>query len=394
MLPLKGIRVLDLTTLNGFATMELADYGAEVIKVERPGTGDGVREYPPFQEGVSLYHAFMDRGKKSITLDLKSAKGQEVFRKLVAKADVLVENFKVGTMEKMGLGYEALAEVNPKLVYAALTGFGSTGPYKDYIAFDTVIQAKTGIIDITGFPAPSKPTKIGAYIADHYSCTQLVAGINIALYHARATGVGQYVENSMFEALFSVTEDRIAIYDFDCKDTTRTGNAHPSINPYDVLKCKDGYVALGISTDGQWKKFCVEFGVADWADHPNYATNAKRGEHYFGDLRDKLEAHLVANFGKQEITDRCAAIKVPATGCNTIEEAINQEQIKCRDMVVSIQDQRVGSVKAVGKTIKFHDAEKNLPTHSAPLLGQHNQEVYGELYSSEEIAALCAQQII
>lgn len=394
MLPLKGFRILDLTTLNGFATMELADYGAEVIKVERPGTGDGVRTYPPFKEGVSLYHAFMDRGKKSITLDIRSEEGKTVFKRLVETADVVVENFKLGTMEKLGLSYDVLSAINPKLVYACLTGFGSVGPCKDYIAFDTVIQAKTGMVDITGFPPPHAPTKIGAYIADHYSCTLLVAGINMALYHARATGVGQYVETSMFEALFSVTEDRIAIYDFDNKDTTRSGNAHPSINPYDVLKCKDGWVALGVSTDGQWKKLCVEFGIPDWADNPKYATNAKRGENYFGDLRDKLEDYLVANFGKEEITRRCAAIKVPATGCNTIEEAINQEQIKCRDMIVSIQDQRVGEVKAVGKTIKFHDAEKDLPVCTAPLLGQHNEEIYGSLYSAAEITLLSDQHII
>ena len=239
MLPLKGVRVLDLTAVNGFAAMELADYGAEVIKVERPGGGDAVRFYPPFKDGVSLYHAFMDRGKKSISLDLKSEEGKEILKELVKTADVLIENFKVGTMEKMGLGYDVLAEINPKLGYGALTSYGSTGPEKDYIAYDVAVQAKAGIMDITGF-ADAEPTKVGAYIGDHYSCTYLCSAIIMALFHARATGVGQKVETSMFEALLSIVEDKIAICDVD-GEAKRTGNAHPSINPYDVVRCKDGY---------------------------------------------------------------------------------------------------------------------------------------------------------
>ncbi len=393
MLPLKGIKVLDLTVVNGFCGMELADYGADVIKIERPGVGDGIRNYPPFKDGVSLYQICMDRGKKSVTLNLKSEKGKEIFKELVKTADVVIENM-VGTMERLGLGYDVLSEINPKLVYGQLTGYGSTGPEKDYIAYDIVVQAKAGIMEITGFPAPQIPTRVGCYIGDHYSCTYLSCAITMALFYARATGIGQKVESSMFEALFSVTEDKIAILDLANEEPTRTGNAHSSINPYDIVRCKDGYVALGICTDDQFQKFCVEIGKEEWAKDPKYSTNEKRGQHYFGDLRDKIEEYLVANFTKNEVSDRCAKVKVPAAACNTIEEAIDQEQIKARDMIVTVPDKRIGGVQNVGKVIKFHDIEKHSGLNAAPLLGEHNEEIYGQYFTKEEMEELKCQGVI
>lgn len=394
MLPLKGIRVLDLTIINGFSGMDMADYGAEVIKVERPQGGDPIRNYPPMKNGTSMYHAVMDRGKKSITLDMKNEKGQEIFKELVKTADVIIENI-VGTMDKLGLGYAELSKINPKLVYGQLTGYGITGPEKDYIAYDIAVQSKAGILDITGFPEPQPPMRVGAYIGDHYSCKYLTAAVGMALFYAGETGVGQKVSSSMFEALFSVTEDKLAIYDFGDKPPTRTGNAHPAINPYDVIRCKDGYMAFGISTDDQWYNFCTEFGIKEWAENPKYSTNAQRGLHYFGDLREKLEQFLVDNYTKNEITARCAKAKVPAAPCNTIEEAIHQEQIKARDMIIKVHDQRIGDIHSVGKIIKFHDGEhKENEVGSAPLLGQHNDEIYSQFLTEEKISELKTQGII
>lgn len=394
MLPLKGIRVLDLAVVNGFTGMDMADYGAEVIKVERPQGGDPIRDYPPMKNGISLYQAVMDRGKKSITLDLKSEKGKNIFKELVKTADVLIENL-VGTMDKLGLGYDELSKINPKLVYGQLTGYGNTGPEKGYIAYDIAVQAKAGILDITGQPDPQPPMRVGAYIGDHYSCKYLTAAIEMALFYARKTGTGQKVSSSMFEALFSVTEDKLAIHDLGDKEPTRTGNAHPAINPYDIVRCKDGYMALGISTDDQWYNFCIEFDKKEWAEDPRYSTNGQRGLHYFGDLREKLENFLVENFSKDEITARCAKAKVPAAPCNTIEEAIHQEQIKARDMLIKVHDQRIGDVYTVGKIVKFHDKDnKHNGVNTAPLLGQHNDEIYGQLLSKEQIAELKAQGVI
>ena len=394
MRPLEGVRVLDLTTVLGFATMELADYGAEVIKVERPGSGDSVRTYPPLKEGVSLYQAFMDRGKKSITLNFRTDEGKEILKELVKDCDILIENFKVGTMEKLGLGYEELKKINPRLVYGQLTSYGSTGPDKDRIAYDITIQAKSGVMEITGDPDPGQPTKVGAYLGDHYSCTYLCAGVLLALYHARATGVGQKVETSMFEALFSAIEDRLVIYDYVDKNTTRSGNAHPSINPYDILECKDGYFALGVSTDAQWHKFCEEFGKPEWIEDPRYSTNEHRGEHYFGDLRNRLENEVTKNYTKAELADRCAKIKVPGAGANTIEESLNQEQLKVRNMLVDVEDQRIGKLMTVNKIVKFHDEYADNPTRTAPLLGQNNEEIYGPLLGEARMKQLAEAGII
>ena len=354
--------------------------------------GDGVRTYPPFREGVSLYQVFMDRGKKSISLNTRTEEGKAILKELVKDADVLVENFKVGTMEKLGLGYDVLKEINPKLVYAKLSAYGSTGPCKDWIGFDITVQAKSGVMDITGMP-DGEPTKIGAYLGDHYSCTYLNSAIMMALYHARKTGLGQKVEVSMFEALVSVTEDRLAQYDFLDKNTTRTGNAHPAINPYDLLPCKDGYYGLGVSTDAQWAKFCTEFGVPQWIDDPKYCENKARGEHYFGDLREKL-IDLMSNYTKAEMDEKCCGCRVPGAPCNSIEETMEMEQLKIRDMLVDIKDPRIGTLRAMGKVIKFHDADKALPTSAAPALGQNNEEVYGKLFSKEEMERLANEGTI
>jgi crotonobetainyl-CoA:carnitine CoA-transferase CaiB-like acyl-CoA transferase len=373
--------------------MEFADYGAEVIKVERPKGGDPVRIYPPFKDDVAVYHAFMDRGKKSITLDLKSEKGKEVFKELVKHFDVVLENFKVGTMEKMGLGYDVLSQINPKLVYGALTAFGSTGPLKDYICYDTIAQARSGVMDITGFAEPSPPLKIGAFISDHFSSTFLCVSVALALYNARATGVGQRVECSMVDALFSATEDRVAIVDKGTSGFSRSGNAHPSINPYDLIKCKDGYVALAVSTDDQWQKFCAVFDKTEWAENPKYVDNATRGDHYFGDLRDKIEDFL-ADYTKREICERLDKVKVPVAPVESMQDAITQEQIKVREMVVNVTDQRIGDIIVPGKVLKFHDETAEAPFNSAPLLGQDNNTVYGKIYSTDEIAAMKAEGVI
>lgn len=383
MKPLEGIKVLDLTVLNGLCTMELADYGAEVIKVEKPGMGDLIRTSEPLKDGISPYHAFLDRGKKSITLSLESVEGKKIFKKLVKHVDVLVENFKVGKMDELGLGYEVLEKINPKLVYATLTGFGTTGPEKDYPANEIIAQAKSGMMDITGFP-DGAPTLIGMSIGNQYASLYLASAISIAIFHTKRTGQGQKVETSMWEALFAVTEDKLTSYDIGGENPTRVGNAHPLINPYDILKCKDGHVALGVSTDRQWKSFCSEFGLDDWVTNPKYCDNEARGKYYFGDLRDKLEDYL-QNFTKAEVSDKCEKAGVPAAGCNTVTEAMNQEQLKVRDMIVEVNDQRIGPIKMVGKTIKFHqDNENDNVFASAPLLGEHNQEIYKLIGLSKE----------
>lgn len=394
MKPLRGMKVLDLTTLNGFATMTLADYGAEVVKVERPETGDPIRSWGPFKNGVSPYQAFLDRGKKSITLDITSAKGKEVFLELVKEFDVVVENFRVGKMEELGLSYEVLEKANPKIILASLTGFGAVGPWKDFPAFDIIVQAKTGFMEFTGFP-DEPPALIGFPIADQYSCLYLASAIGAAYFHVLRTGIGQHVSTSMWEALFSAQEDKM-MYTQLGQPPKRLGNAHPEINPYDIIKCKDGYMTLGISTDPQWAAFCHQFGKSEWAEDPKYKDMEPRGMNYFNDLRPKLE-EMLKEYTMAELDAGCIAAKVPAAPCNTIEMAMNDPQIKLRKMVVEVEDTRLGKVSMVGKTAKFHqDNENDNCFESAPNLGQHNEVYFKEVlkYDDKKIADLKSEGII
>lgn len=384
MQPLKGIRVLDLTTINPFTDTEFSDYGAEVIKVERPGSGDSIRDYPPFKDGISVYHCYTDRGKKSITLNLRSDEGKEILKELVKDADVLVENFKAGTMEKMGLGYDVLSEINPKLVYGKLSSYGNAGPQKNYIAYDIAVQAQTGIMDATGDPA-DEPSRVGCYVSDHLSCTYLGTAIVMALYHAKKTGHGQRVEASMFETVFSVMGEKIAA--LNCgENTSRTGHLHDSFAPYDILPCKDGYVMLAVTTDAQWQSFCKTFGHEDWAGDAKYATNEARRACYLEQLRDQL-VNLFADKTRTEIESACTAAGVPAGPVSTMEEAIASEQIKARDMMPTVKDQRIGDVLTVGKVIRYGEhPEKDVFT-TAPLLGQNNREIIGEALLHQGVSA-------
>lgn len=394
MKPLRGIKVLDLTTLNGFATMTLADYGAEVVKIERPGSGDPIRVWEPLKNGVSPYQAFLDRGKKSITLDITSEEGKEIFKELVKKFDVIVENFKYGKMEKLGLGYDVLEAINPKIILASMTGFGTKGPWRDYPAFDIIVQAKTGFMEFSGFP-DDPPTLIGFPISDQYTCLYLASAINAAYFHVLRTGEGQHVETSMWEGLFSVQEDKMMYTQLDLPPK-RLGNAHPDINPYDIIQCKDGYMTLGVSTDPQWAAFCKQFGKPEWAQDAKYQEMEARGRNYFNDLRPKLEV-LLKNFTMKELDEGCIAAKVPAAPCNSVIMAMNDPQIEIRKMVVEVEDKRLGKVKMVGKTGKFHqDNTQDNHFSSAPDLGENNSFYYKEVLnlSDQKITELKAKNII
>lgn len=370
MLFLKGIRVLDLTTLSGYCGMELADYGAEVIKIEVPNKGDLLRTLTPLKNGVSPHHIFRDRGKKSITLNLWSSEGQDIFKKLVVTADIVLENFPLGTLEKLGLGYEDMKSIKPSIIYGRITAYGSD---KNTPQSEIVAQAKSGAMHVTGFPE-NPPTRIGFSIAQRYTASYLSAGVCLALYHVRDTGEGQLVETSLCGSLMGITEDKVLIYETTQTDPMRTGNAHSSINPYDIIKCKNGYVAMGISSDDQWMKFCDAFDHPEWKTSEKYASNMTRGLYYFGDLRVKLE-DLFANYNMEEIAETCDRILIPGTMCSTTKEALEQPQLYERNMIVSVEDVAVGTLTMPGRPVKFlGETEPDL--HTAPTLGEHNAEIY------------------
>lgn len=392
MLPLEGIRILDLTALSGYCGMELADYGAEVIKIESPDGGDPLRGLAPLKDGASPHHIYRDRGKKSITLDLNTPEGKDIFKKLVETSDAIIENFVPGTMEQLGLGYDDLSAVNPSLVYGRISAYGSTGTETATPQSDIVAQAKSGVMHFTGFPE-NPPTRIGFSISEHYAASFLASAVCIAIYHAKETGEGQLVETSLCGSVIAISEDKVITYGATGEDPMRTGNAHPLINPYDILKCSNGYVAMGISSDAQWAKFCDAFNRPEWNTDEKYCSNLVRGLHYFGDLRDKIE-DLFKDYTMQEIASICDNALIPGTMCSTTKEALEEPQLHERNMIVSIDDTQLGKLEMPGRPVKFaNEAEEDFAP--APGLGQHNAEIYGNLnIDSEQLKALQSKGII
>lgn len=376
MFPLEGIKVLDLMTLSGYCGMELADYGAEVIKVESPVSGDPLRMLAPLKNGASVHHAFRDRGKKSITLNLTHPDGKEIFKKLVADADVVLENFPSNMMQELGLGYEELSAIKPSLVYGRISAYGSTEDGADTPQYDLIAQAKSGVMHFTGFPE-NPPTRIGFSIAERYAASFLSSAVCLAVYHARSTGEGQLVETTLCGSAIAISEDKVITYGAEHEDPMRTGNAHPLINPYDILKCKDGYVAMGISSDAQWAKFCDAFKCPQWKEDPLYCSNLVRGYHYFGDLRVKLE-ELFSTYSMQEIADICDQTLIPGTMCSTTREALQQPQLQVRNMVVSVKDTELGELEMPGKPVKFAGQDED-PLCAAPQAGEQNAQLYAAL---------------
>ncbi len=376
MLPLKGIRILDLTTLSGYCGMELADYGAEVIKVETPCGGDPLRGLAPLKNGASPHHVFRDRGKKSVTLDLCHPEGKEIFKELVATADAILENYLPGTMEDLGLGYEELSVVKPSIVYGRISAYGSTGAETNVPQSDLVAQAKSGVMHFTGFPE-NPPTRIGFSISEHYAASFLASALCVAIYDAKETGQGQIVETSLCGSVIAISEDKVITYGASQEDPMRTGNAHPLINPYDILKCSNGYVAIGISSDAQWAKFCDAFDMPEWKTSEKYCSNLVRGLHYFGDLRVKIEK-LFEEYTMQEIAAICDKALIPGTLCSTTKEALEEPQLYERNMIVTVEDAKIGKLQMPGRPVKFA-GETEEPMGSAPGLGEHNAEIYGKL---------------
>ena len=376
MLPLERIRILDLTTLSGYCGMELADHGAEVIKIETPCEGDPLRALAPLKNGASPHHIFRNRGKKSVTLNLWHPEGKELFKKLVVTADAVLENFPPGTLEALGLGYEDISAIKPSIVYGRLSAYGTTGAETNVPQSDLVAQAKSGVMHVTGFPE-NVPTRIGFSISERYAASFLSVAVCVAIYHARETGEGQLVETSLCGSAVAVSEDKVITYGANKEDPMRTGNAHPLINPYDILKCKNGYVAMGISSDAQWAKFCDAFQRPEWKTAEKYCSNMVRGLNYFGDLRVLIE-ELFEGYTMQEIAAICDDALIPGTMCSTTKEALEEPQLHERNMIVTVEDKSMGKLEMPGRPVKFAgEAEDAL--RGAPSLGEHNAEIYNAL---------------
>ncbi len=391
--PLHGIKVIDLTRVlaGPFCTMTLADLGAEIIKIEKPGTGDDSRAFGPHLHGESAYFMSINRGKKSLTLDLKAEKGREIFLKLVKDADVVVENFKPGVMKKLGLDYAALQKINPKLIYCASSGFGQTGPYSSRPAYDLIIQGMGGLMSITG-PDASQPTKVGSSIADIFAGVFSAIGILSALYNRTHTGKGQMVDVAMLDCMVAILENAIARFTGSGIDPVPIGNRHPSIAPFTSVRTSDGYINIACGNDALWLKLCEIIERPDLATDKRYESNRSRCDH-MPDLLPQLNEAMHKQSSAYWLK-KLEEGHVPAGPINSISQVLSDPQVLARNMLLELAHPVAGLVKVPGSPVKLSDtpAEVKAP---APVLGQHNDEILASLgYSVQQIEGFRAEAVI
>ena len=350
--PLNGITVIDLTRVlaGPYCTMMLYDLGARVIKVEAPKVGDDSRHIGPFLKGKSAYFMSLNRGKQSIALDLKADADRAVFEKLLAKADVLVENFRPGTMEQLGYGFETLRKTHPKLIYAAASGFGDSGPYRTRAAYDMVVQGMGGIMSITGHPG-GPPTRVGTSVGDITAGLFTAIGINAALYHRSQTGEGQKIDVAMLDCQIAILENAIARYFATGQVPGPIGARHPSITPFEAYRAADGHIIVAAGNDGLFARLCNAIGAANLLQDPRFASNDLRTQNHDG-LKIEMEKAFAADSVAHWLALLDAA-GVPCGPLNNVEQALNDPQVVSRNMVVSTQDPEVGELKMAGNPIKL-----------------------------------------
>ncbi|PKL02041.1 MAG: carnitine dehydratase, partial [Synergistetes bacterium HGW-Synergistetes-2] len=322
MKPLEGLVVLDMTRVlaGPFAAMMFADMGADVIKIERPDGGDDTRAYPPFQAGESAYFMSLNRGKKSVTLNLKHEKGKEILKSLARKCDILIENFKPGTMEKLGLGYEDLRKVNPRLIYAASSGFGQTGPYSSRPAYDLIIQGMGGMMSVTG-PDEHTPTKVGSSVADIFAGLFTTIGVLAAVNSRMKTGKGQLVDVAMLDCMVAVLENAVSRYLVNGEIPRPIGNRHPSISPFTTLATADGAMNIAVGNDEIWRRLCGVLGMEEFEKDPRFADNPGRVAN-FAALKEILEERTAKNTTEHWLVvfDK---VNVPSGPINDIADVVH-----------------------------------------------------------------------
>ena len=373
-LPLKGLKVLDLTRVlaGPYATMILADLGAQVVKVEEPPQGDEARGVGPFfpqAPHISAYFYSINRNKKSITLNLKAKEDKEKFLALAARADILVENFLPATMQKLGLDYKKLSVSNPRLIYAACSGFGQEGPYAQKRAYDLIVQGMGGIMSITGEPQ-GPPVRVGTSLGDIAASLYLVIGILAALHRRKTTGQGAYIDVAMLDCQVAILENAVIRHLVTGEIPTPLGGRHPSIAPFDVFPAADGPFILAVGTK-QWERFCRFIGRPELITDERFATNARRNENYH--LLQPVLAAITKTKAVKEWLAQLEAIGVPAGPINRLEEVVADPQVLFRQMIVTLEDEKLGTVKMAGSPIKIRDIETQYTP--APDLGRHTQEV-------------------
>ena len=381
--PLEGIKVLDLTRVlaGPFCTMVLSDLGAEVIKVEIPKLGDDSRYFGPFKNKQSLYFLSLNRAKKSITLNLKTAEGKKIFKDLIKEFDVLVENYRPGTMEKLGLGYDVLKEINPNLIYAAASGFGHFGPDSKKPAYDILAQARGGIMSITGWPE-TPPTRVGMSTGDITASLFTAIGISSALFQREKTGKGQKIDVAMLDCQVAILENALARYQVDGISPTPIGNRHPTITPFQAFKAEDDYFVLPIGNDNLWVKFCKIIEREELITDIKFACNGARTEN-LELLTPLLDDIFVTRTAKQWI-ELFEEQGIPCGPINNIEKVINDEQVLARNMIVEVEDERAGTTQIAGNPIKMTSIPEEKKRDPAPKLGEHTSEILSKYLEFDE----------
>lgn len=377
-LPLSGLRVLDLTRVlaGPFCTMILSDLGAEVIKVEIPGTGDDSRAFGPFINNRSLYFLSINRAKKSVSLNLKTPRGKEILKDLVRHCDILVENYRPGTMEKLGLGFEVLKEINPRLIYAASTGFGHSGPDSLKPAYDILAQARGGIMSITGHPG-SAPTRVGMSLGDITASLFTAIGINAALYHRTLTGLGQKIDVSMLDSQVAILENALVRYQAEGVSPAPLGNRHPTIAPFQAYKGADGFFVIAVGNDNLWRSFCNALENSTLQEDPRFATNRLRTENI--DALNEVLAPIFATRNSREWLQIMETAGIPCAPINDVEAVMNDPQVLSRNMIVEVEDHLAGKIRIAGNPIKMSSVPESPTRDKVPEIGEHNYEVYQEL---------------
>ncbi|MGX8013133.1 CaiB/BaiF CoA transferase family protein [Mesorhizobium sp. ORM8.1] len=385
--PLKGIRVIELARIlaGPWAGQLLADLGADVIKVESPDGGDDTRKWgPPFvmsHDGENLsaaYYHSCNRGKRSIAVDFSKPEGAETLRQLVATADVLIENFKLGGLKKYGLDYASLKAVNPRLVYCSITGFGQDGPYAPRAGYDFIIQAMAGMMSITG-EAGREPQKAGVAISDLFTGLYSVIAIQAALRHAEKTGEGQHIDMALFDSQISALGNQNLNYLVSGKSPVQMGNAHMNIAPYEVLPVKDGHIILAVGNDGQFGKFCATVGLTDLPANPDFATNPARVANRVK-LRETIVDRL-ATLERDPLLAKLEAAGVPASPINTIGQMFSDPQTIARGMRLDLDDGHGNLLPSVRAPMVM-SATPLVYERPSPRLGEHTQEILAELERS------------
>ena len=371
-LPLSGIRVIDLTRVlaGPLCTMLLGDMGAEVIKIEDPDRGDDTRDWAPFVDGWSTYFLGVNRNKKSVVIDLKSDEGTALLADLIRSADVLVENFRPGALARLGFGAERMRELNPRLIYCSISGYGATGPRSDLPGYDMVIQGESGLMDVTGFPETG-PTKVGVAITDCLAAQYAVQGILLALLSRARTGQGQVVDIALLDAAVSILGLPTGIVAATGRSPGRLGNAHPSLAPYEPYQAADGQVIVAVANPRLWSRFCKAVGLEDLEDDPRFATNSDRLAHRVA-LNERIE-HVFVATRVDELIDRLAAAGVPCGRVRSINDVLRDPQLAARNMLVEIPA-GAASVCVPGNPVKL-SAAPVLPLEPPPALGQHTEEI-------------------